>query len=75
MEVIQSFRYIPLKVLLEVAKGRGLYSYKQSLNRVLLKLKEVGYLNSFLYGNNWKVVYITRSGAKRLAFEFGIPNH
>lgn len=73
MEIIQSFRYIPLKVLVEVAKSRRLYSYKQTLNRVLLKLENVGYLKSFLYGNNWKVVYITKSGAKRLAFELGIP--
>ncbi len=73
LDIIQSFRYIPLKVLVEVTKSRSLYSYKQTLNRVLLKLERVGYLRSFLYGNNWKVVYITKAGAKRLAFELSAP--
>jgi len=72
LDVIQSFRYMPLKVLIIIAKKRGLYSYQQSLSRLILKLEDAGYLRGFLYGNNWKVVYITKKGAKRLAFEKGI---
>jgi hypothetical protein len=60
-------------VLIIIAKKRGLYSYQQSLSRLILKLEDAGYLRGFLYGNNWKVVYITKKGAKRLAFEQGIP--
>lgn len=60
LDIIQSFRYIPLKVLIIIASRRGLYLYQQSLSRLILKLEDAGYLRGFLYGNNWKVVYITK---------------
>ncbi|MCA9386176.1 hypothetical protein KC717_06015, partial [Candidatus Dojkabacteria bacterium] len=59
MNVIQSFRFMPQKALLDMVKMMGLYKYRQSLGYAVRKLEEVGYIDSFLYGNNWKVLYIT----------------
>lgn len=73
LNIVQSFRFIPQRAVLEIVKNLGLYRYRQSLGFSIRKLEEVGYLNSFLYGNNWKVLYITKKGADRLSFELGVP--
>lgn len=73
LDIIQSFRYLPLKILTKIAQDQGLYTFRQNISPVLKKFEDGGIINSFRYGNNAKVVYITRSGAKRLGFELGIP--
>jgi len=67
LDVIYSFRYLPLKVLTVIAKKRGLYSYRQTLGSAVTKLEKKELIRSFYYGNNWKVVYITKKGAELLA--------
>lgn len=67
LDMIYSFRYIPLKVLVKMSKRRGIYSSIQSLSISIIKLEKRGILKSFYYGNNWKVVYITKKGAELLA--------
>ena len=67
LDIIYSFRYLPLKVLTVIAKKRELYSYRQTLGSAVIKLEKKGLIRSFYYGNNWKVVYITKKGAKLLA--------
>lgn len=72
LEIIESFRFLPLKVLTKITKKKGLYSYRQSLQKAISKLEERGLLKSFYYGNNWKVVYLTTKGGRMLADARGI---
>lgn len=72
LRIIYSFKYLPLRGLLEITKSKGLFSYKESLHKVLGKLERKGLISSFYYGNNWKVVYITQSGANILADSLGV---
>lgn len=73
LRIIYSFKYLPLRGLLEITKANGLFGYKESLHKVIKKLERLGLVNSFFYGNNWKVVYITSLGADVLADSLGIP--
>jgi len=50
-----------------MTKRRGIYSFKQSLGKAIIKMENRGIIKSFYYGNNWKVVYITKKGAELLA--------
>ena len=72
LDTIHSFRYLPLKVLVKIAKKQNLYSHKQNLGRIIIKLEKRGYLKSFFYGNNWKVLYITSLGGDILSKAKGI---
>jgi hypothetical protein len=72
LDTIHSFRYLPLKVLVKIAKKQNLYSHKQNLGRIIIKLEKRGYLKSFFYGNNWKVLYITSLGGDILSQAKGI---
>lgn len=72
LEIIHSFRYMPLKVLVIIAKKEKLYAFRQNISRIINKLEERGYVKSFYYGNNWKVVYLTRLGADILASAKGV---
>jgi hypothetical protein len=67
LDMIYSFRYLPLKVLILMVKRRGIYSFEQSLGKAVIKMEKQGIIKSFYYGNNWKVVYITKKGAEVLA--------
>ena len=67
MKIIHSFRYIPVKVLLIACQKAGLYQYRESLSVALKKLQDHGWIESVFYGNKWKVVYLTSTGAKKLA--------
>lgn len=75
LNIIQSFRFMPQKAVLDMARMLGLYRYRQSLGVSVRKLEKVEYVRSFLYGNNWKVLYITSKGADRLSFELGISKN
>lgn len=72
VDTIHSFRYLPLKVLIKIAKKQNLYSHKQNLGRIIIKLEKRGYIKSFFYGNNWKVLYITKLGGELLTQAKGI---
>lgn len=72
LDTIHSFRYLPLKVLVKIAKKQNLYSHKQNLGRIIIKLEKRGYIKSFFYGNNWKVLYITKLGGDILSQAKGI---
>jgi len=81
LDIVHSFRYLPLKVLVKIAKRENLYAFRQNISRIINVLEDRGYIKSFYYGNNWKVVYLTRTGADILASargvdskEIGIPN-
>jgi hypothetical protein len=72
---------MPLKVLVKIAKKEKLYAFRQNISRIINRLEKRGYVKSFYYGNNWKVVYLTKLGADVLASargvspkEIGIPN-
>jgi hypothetical protein len=67
LDIIESFRYLPIKVLRTIAKQQGLYSHRQSLEKSIISLEKKGLLKSFYYGNNWKVVYLTRKCGELLA--------
>lgn len=73
LKIIQSFRYIPMKVLMKIVFEREVYGHLSGLSRGLNRLEYSGFIKSFLYGNNWKVVFITKKGAESLALESGIP--
>jgi hypothetical protein len=72
LDTIHSFRYLPLKVLIKIAKKHGFYSDRFTLGRTILKLENRGYIKSFYYGNNWKVLYITKLGGELLTQAKGI---
>jgi len=72
LDTIHSFRYLPLKVLVKIAKKHGFYSDRFTLGRTILKLENRGYIKSFYYGNNWKVLYITKLGGELLSQTKGI---
>ena len=81
LDIVHSFRYLPLKVLVKIAKRENLYAFRQNISRIINVLEDRSYIKSFYYGNNWKVVYLTRTGADILASargvdskEIGIPN-
>ncbi len=73
LKIIESFRFLPLKVLTKITKKKGLYSYRQSLQKAISRLEERGLLKTFYYGNNWKVVYLSTKGGHMLADAMGIP--
>ena len=72
LDIIHSFRYLPLRVLVSIAKKRELYLYRQNLGNAVLKMENNNLVKSFYYGNNWKVVYITKKGAEVLADVKGV---
>ncbi len=81
LEIIYSFRYLPLKVLVKIARRNKLYAFRQNISRIINRLVKENYLKSFYYGNNWKVLYLSRKGADILASvkgveakEIGLPN-
>ncbi len=73
LKIIQSFRYLPMKVLMGIVFEKKVYSHLSGLSKGLNRLEYSGLIKSFLYGNNWKVVFITKLGAETLAMESGIP--
>ncbi|MCB9789975.1 replication-relaxation family protein [Candidatus Nomurabacteria bacterium] len=72
LDIIESFRYLPIKVLRTIAKQKGLYSHRQSLEKAIIGMESKGLLKSFYYGNNWKVVYLTKKGGELLADVRGV---
>ncbi len=62
-----------IKVLMKIVFEREVYGHLSGLSRCLHRLEYSGFIKSFLYGNNWKVVFITKKGAESLALESGIP--
>ncbi|MBN1968695.1 MAG: replication-relaxation family protein [Candidatus Delongbacteria bacterium] len=73
IKLIHSFRYLPFKALLYICKEKGIYRHKSNLSKIISKLEKDNILNSFLYGNNWKVVYLTAKGGKILSSLLNIP--
>lgn len=72
LHIIQSFKFIPLKGLAEIAKARDLYRYIQNLRNVLRKLEEAELIKSFLYGNKSKAFYLTTKGRAVLSDKLNI---
>ncbi|MFH1543244.1 MAG: replication-relaxation family protein [Patescibacteria group bacterium] len=82
LDIVNSFRYLPLKVLVKIAKKEKLYAFRQNISRIVNRLEQRGFIKCFYYGNNWKVIYLTKLGVDILASargvnpkEFGIPNN
>jgi DNA-binding PadR family transcriptional regulator len=73
--LIHSFRFIPLKILVEIVLDKKIYSHFQSFYYAIAGLEKDGFIDSYTYGisHNWKVVFISTKGAKYLYESLGIP--
>lgn len=75
LKIIDEFRYLPIKSLIEILKIKGFYNTRASLTRITILLEKKELIRSFVYGNNWKVIYLTRKGANLLADSLGLDRH
>lgn len=72
--IIHSFRFIPLKILVDVVLSEKIYSHFQSFYFAIQSLEKNDFIESYTYGisHNWKVVFISSKGAKYLYENCGV---
>jgi len=73
LRFIESFRFLPLSVLVEICIENGIYAKRESVSRVIKRLEERNFIGSYLWGNNSKALFIKGAGIRELANAFNWP--
>lgn len=72
LEIINSFRFIPLQVLTSILMERKFYSSYQAVSRAVLRMKDKGLIRTIYYTNNAKIIFLSKLGSKALAQGMGV---
>ncbi len=72
LEIVNSFRFLPLQVLTKILIEKKLYGSYQAVSRTINRLREHGLIRSTYFTNNAKIIFLSRQGAKQLATGTGV---
>lgn len=72
LEIINSFRFIPLQVLTRILMERKFYSSYQAVSRAVLRMKDKGLIRTIYYTNNAKVIFLSKLGSRALSQGMGV---
>lgn len=73
LRIIESFRFLPLGVLVDICIENKIYTKRESISRVIKQLKKENLIGSYMWGNNSKALFVRGLAIKELSIALGLP--
>ncbi len=73
LRIIESFRFLPLSVLVDICIENKIYAKRESISRVIKDLEAQGLIGSYMWGNNSKALFVRGSAIRELSIALGLP--
>lgn len=73
LKIIESFRFLPLGVLVDICIENKIYTKRESISRVIKQLEAQELIGSYMWGNNSKALFIKSIAIKELSIALGLP--